>query len=150
MQKSKEIKGGPPKKKSNKGKKIAPPNFDSIMHEVHLKKPWHPNWEHKEVVALIQAKKEKHTTRLNKMDPRDKFVETFVTKWKKILEVVMSVGSCYHLWNGSACKNKWASILGDFKKFFYMSRIGHNEDYWALSPQENASCTSPLWLWHQY
>jgi hypothetical protein len=40
MQKSKEIEGGPSRKKSNKGKKTTPPNFDSIMHEVHSKKPW--------------------------------------------------------------------------------------------------------------
>jgi hypothetical protein len=97
MHKNKEIEGGPPKKKSNKGKKIAPPNFDSIMHEVHSKKPRHPNWEHKEVMALIQAKKEEHTIGLNKLDPIDKLVETSVTKWKRILKVVMSTGFSYHL-----------------------------------------------------
>jgi len=89
-------------------------------------------------VALIQMKKEEHIARLDKLDPRDKF-ETFVAKWKKIFEVVMSASFSQYLRNGLAYKNKWGSILGDFKKLFnYMLGIGHNEDYWALSSQEKA------------
>jgi hypothetical protein len=39
--------------------------------------------------------------------------------------------------NDLTYKDKSESILGDFKWIFgYMSRIGHNADYWALSRQE--------------
>jgi hypothetical protein len=61
--------------------------------------------------------------RQNKLDPKDKF-ETSITKWKRILKVMMSMGFFQHLRNGLAYKDKWGSILDDFKKIFnYMSKI---------------------------
>jgi hypothetical protein len=81
---------------------------------------------------------------LNKLDPKDKF-ETSVTKWKRILEVVMSMGFIQHLRNGLACKVKWRSISNDFKKIFdYTSKILGIES----SKDGISSSTLPLWPQH--
>jgi hypothetical protein len=58
-----------------------------------LKKPWQPNWEHKEVLVLIIAKKDEHIAGLDQVNPRDKF-ETSMKKWKTISKVVMNA-CCY-------------------------------------------------------
>ncbi len=80
------------------------------------------------------------------MDPKDK-LETYVTKWKRISKVVMNACCFYHMQNDLAYKDKWESILGNFKWIFdYMSRIGHDEDYWTLSFQEKTSFHLP----HQF
>jgi hypothetical protein len=71
---------GPMKNTNKSKKKITKISFDASI-EVHLRKPRWPNWEHGEILAFIKAKKERHITSLNKMDPRDQF-ETMVTKWK--------------------------------------------------------------------
>ncbi len=43
----------------------------------------------------------------------------------------MVLGFSQHMKNGFAYKDKWGSILKEFKKIFdYMFRTWHNEDYW--------------------
>jgi hypothetical protein len=54
---------------------------------------------------------------MDKVDLRDQF-ETTITKWKKIFAVVMNVDLSLHMKNGLACKDKWGSIYGKFKKIF--------------------------------
>jgi len=68
-------------RKKLKGKKIATQSSNYVI-EVHLRKPQQPNWEHKEVLVLINAIKDEHIVRLDQMDPRQ--FETYVTKWKII------------------------------------------------------------------
>jgi hypothetical protein len=53
---------------------------------------------------------------MDKVDAWDQF-ETIVTKWKNDYVVVMFVGHFQHLKNGPTCKEKWSSILVDFKNF---------------------------------
>jgi hypothetical protein len=49
---------------------------------------------------------------------------------EKISEFVMNVGHSLHLRNSPACKNKWGSLFGDFKKNYdYMASTGYNKDY---------------------
>jgi hypothetical protein len=68
-------------RKKFKGKKIATQSSNYVI-EVHLKKPKQPNWEHKEVLVLINAIEDEHITRLDQLDPKQ--FETSMTKWKII------------------------------------------------------------------
>jgi hypothetical protein len=38
------------------------------MMKVQARKPWQANWEHVEILALVQAKKEKHKEMIVEMD----------------------------------------------------------------------------------
>jgi hypothetical protein len=79
-------------RKKLKGKKIATQSFNFVV-EVHLRKPQQPNWEHKEVLVLIIAKKDEHIAGLDQVNSRDKF-ETSLKKWKRISKVMMNA-CCY-------------------------------------------------------
>jgi hypothetical protein len=115
----------PRKNRKGKGKKVQ--SAESV--ELQSRRPREPNWEHAKVLALVKAKKKEHLTRLDRVDGQDQF-ETIVSKWKKISEFVMDVGHSIHLRNGPACKNKWGSLFGDFKKIYdYMASTGNNQDY---------------------
>ncbi len=50
--------------------------------EVQSRKPRQPNWEHKEMLALIKAKCDEHIAMLNTVEPQKQF-EIVITKWKK-------------------------------------------------------------------
>lgn len=65
-------------RKKLKGKNIATQSFNFVV-EIHLRKFRQPNWEHKEVLVLIIAKKDEHIARLDQVDSRDKF-ETSMKK----------------------------------------------------------------------
>lgn len=57
---------------------------------------------------------------------------------------MMFVGHFQHLKNRPTCKEKWSSILVDFKNFFdYMFVTLNNEDYWSLSSQDKVSLHLP-------
>ncbi len=57
-------------------------------------------------------------------DEYELLLKTFVTKWKKISKVVMNVGSFQCPQNGLAWKDKWGTVLGDFKRISdHMSKI---------------------------
>ncbi len=116
-----------PTKKKRKGKGKKARSVESV--ELQSRRPREPNWEHAKVLALVKAKKKEHLTYLDRVDGQDQF-ETVVSKWKKISEFVMNVGCSIHLRNGPACKNKWSSLFGDFKKIYdYMTSTVHNQDY---------------------
>jgi hypothetical protein len=98
-----------------------------------------------EVSTFINVKREEHVTSLDNVNPCDQFV-MMVTKWKKISMMVMNANLSLHMKNDSAYKNKWGSILKEFKKSFdHMSGIRQNEGYWAMSLQDKISHHLP-WL----
>jgi hypothetical protein len=42
-----------------------------------------------------------------------------------------------HVRNKLACKDNWGALNDDFKMIYdYMDRIGHNEEYWLMSPHD--------------
>ncbi len=50
---------------------------DDTASEVRsIKKPTQPNWEHQEVVSLVQAKKDEHIASLDVVDSRDYYSDT--------------------------------------------------------------------------
>jgi hypothetical protein len=80
----------------------------------------------------VQAKKAYHVEMMAKVDYWHKF-ETIVSKWKKILTIIMNVGCSTHVKNNLASKDKWNMIASNFKKIFdFMVRIGQNQDYYAM------------------
>jgi hypothetical protein len=68
-------------RKKFKGKKIVTQSSNYVI-EVHLRKPQQPNWEHKEVLVLINGIKDEHIVGLDQVDPKQ--FETSMTKWKII------------------------------------------------------------------
>jgi hypothetical protein len=76
----------------------------------------------------MQDKKAKHEEMMEKVGDRHKF-ETSVSKWRKILALIMNAGCSTHVRNGPACKDKWTTITSDFKKIFdFMVGIGQNQE----------------------
>jgi hypothetical protein len=107
-------------------------NFDSMM-EVQARKPQQMNWEHVEILTLVQVKKTKHKEMMLEMDDQHKF-QTSVTRWKKISTTIMKVGCSSHVLNDPTCKDKWTMISSNFKKIFnFMIGTGQNQDYWAMN-----------------
>jgi hypothetical protein len=83
---------------------------------------------------LIQAKKQEHIVAIDLVDLCDQF-QTMVTKWKNIIECVMDACCCQHVRKKTTYRNKWHAFKRDFKiLFYYMVKIGQNEEYWLLSP----------------
>jgi hypothetical protein len=87
------------------------------------------NWEHGEILAFIQANKKEHEAILVEVDGQHKF-EIIISKWRNFFMKVKSVGCSNHVRNDPACKNKWRSLVGNFKKIYdYMAITKHNHDY---------------------
>jgi hypothetical protein len=87
------------------------------------------NWEHREILAFIQAKKKEHEASLVEVDGRHTF-EIIISEWRKILMIVKIVGCSNHVINDPTCKNKWGSLVGAFKNIYdYMVVTKHNHDY---------------------
>jgi hypothetical protein len=63
-----------PIKKTNKGKKKKFREFTYVKsHGNSFRKPWQHSWEHGEIIALIEAKKEEHLVTFDQLDPWDQF-----------------------------------------------------------------------------
>ncbi len=76
----------------------------------------------------MQDKKAKHDEMMAKVGDGHNF-ETSVSKWRKILTLVMNAGCSTHVKNSPACKDKWSTITSDFKnKFDFMVGIGQNQE----------------------
>ncbi len=85
---------------------------------------------------------------MDKVDLRDQF-ETIVTKWKKTSTVVMNVNFSLHMRNGLACKDKWGSIYGRFKKISnHISRTSWNENHCDMNVDDKISHHLP-WLFNK-
>lgn len=111
--------------------------------EVQARKPRQMNWEHVEILALVQAKKAKHKEMIAKMDNWHKF-QTSVTRGKKISTTIMKVGCSSHVPNDPTCKDIWSMISSNFKNIFdFMMGIGQNQDYWAMNAQEKNKVQLP-------
>jgi hypothetical protein len=79
------------------------------MPKSNTQKGCQPNWEHKEILALVKAKQDEHIINLDVDDRQDKF-ETIIRKWNKISMQVMIVECSNQLKNGVGCKDKWGSL----------------------------------------
>jgi hypothetical protein len=62
------------------------------------------NWEHEEILALVQIKKVKHKELMAKVDDWHKF-ETTISKWKKILTTIMKASCLEHAKKNPTCKD---------------------------------------------
>ncbi len=71
---------------------------------MQARQPQQTNWEHEQILALMQAKKVKHKELMAKLDDWHKF-ETTISKWKKISTTIMKVGCLEHAKNNPACKD---------------------------------------------
>ncbi len=57
-------------------------------------------------------------------------METLVTKWKCIIELVNTNGSFEHHHNEPTCKDKWGFLCGKYKNIHdYVSSMSHNKEY---------------------
>jgi predicted metal-dependent RNase len=92
--------------KKNKGKQKVV-NLDCV--EVRTRKPKQANWENLEVLTFINAKKVEHEISLEVVDLRDN-METTITKWKHIFEVIMVNFHFHHHYNRPTYKDKWGSL----------------------------------------
>ncbi len=87
---------------------------------MQIRKPQEANWEHVKILAFMRIKKAKHKKMMAKVDCQHKF-ETIVSKWRKILTLVMTECCLEHVKNGLTSNFK--------KKFDFMASIGQNQDY---------------------
>jgi len=94
---------------------------------MHTRKLRHLNYEHIETMPLIKSKKNEHVAALDKNDSWNHF-KIAMTKWNFFFTNVMVVGLFQNMKNGPISKEKWGSIVRDFKNCFdYMSRTWHKQ-----------------------
>ncbi len=79
-----------------------------------IKKPQYPNWEHQEIVCLVQAKKDEPIASLDVVNFKDCF-ESVVMKWKKVFMTMMGVDHNTHMRYGPTCKEKWVTMYDCYK-----------------------------------
>jgi len=82
--------------------------------EIKARKPIYTNWNNAKILAPTSAKKVKHEANLDIVDSI-KNMETIITKWKHIFELVMTNGQYVHHRNGTMCKGKWGFMYGNYK-----------------------------------
>jgi len=81
-----------------------------------IKKPKQPNWEHQEIVSLVQTKKKEHNVSIIVVDSKDHFKSTIV-KWKKNVTLVMASDHNVHVENRPTYKeNLWTTLYNDYKR----------------------------------
>jgi hypothetical protein len=84
-------------------------------------------------MALIAAKEHEHEVHKLSSDPQE-FMETAVHKWMKIANVVAKTGCSVYPRGAAACRDKWQTVLGDYKKIFdYKGRTRSNKDYFKMA-----------------
>jgi hypothetical protein len=96
-----------PKKKTQNSK-----NLKIIMKPI--KKPQYPNWEHQEIVCLVQAKRDEPIASWDVVNFKDCF-ESVVMKWKKVSMTMMGVDHNTHMRYGPTCKEKWVTMHDCYK-----------------------------------
>jgi hypothetical protein len=68
-----------------------------------------------------------------------------------IAEVVMRESKSRNVRNRKECKNKWNSLLGDFRKISdYQVGNGRNMSYFQLSPEEREDAKLPKSFYEPY
>jgi hypothetical protein len=65
---------------------------ESDSNKLSTKKSWEPNWEHQEVMTLIQAKWKEYIARLNMVDLKYWFKDV-KCKWQKIVDFENASGT---------------------------------------------------------
>jgi hypothetical protein len=81
-------------------------------------RPWkerQPNWGGPEVLALINVKEKEHEASKLNSDSRD-LMETATQKWTRIATDVSGAGFSTQYRGAMACKDKWQTLLADYKK----------------------------------
>jgi hypothetical protein len=126
-------------KKNKRKVKVGTPEVHSG--EVHSNNPGLtqkkvrlPNWEHHEVIALIEAKRDEQQNKREVTDSRQYMVSA-PDQWLAISrKVIGTIGGVYDR-NTQACCNKWNTLNAEFKKVNdYMTGTGIACTYWELSP----------------
>ena len=146
-----------------KGKKKAPPNaYGASSHPTvagkpgpqNPKRPAHPterlckeqqsNWTQVEISTLIQAKHEKFSDDLeNQHEPN--LMRRENTQWSQIsawvIEICGKLIECNR--DSSACKDKWSTLLVDYKKVFDCHKASGSSSYWTMSSQQHIELQLP-------
>jgi hypothetical protein len=100
--------------------------------ETKARKPIYANRDNAKILARTSAKKVKHKANLDTIDSINN-METTITKWKHIFELVMTNGHYVHQHNGTTCKGKWGFMYGNYKTIHdYLRFTNHNENYWEM------------------
>ena len=94
-------------------------------------------------MALINAKEAEHKAIKLCGDNRD-LMHTSTQKWEKIAIAVSKARFSIHERGASACKNKWQTLMADFKKINdYKAAIGSTEDYFHMFAKRRKELTLP-------
>ena len=103
-------------------------------------------------MALIAAEKHEHELQKLSTDPRE-LMETAVQKWTKIADAMAKIGCSVYPRGIGACRNKWQTLFGEYKKIFdYKGRTGNNEEYFRMASKRKKElrlpanfCSSQYW-----
>lgn len=103
-----------------------------------------PNWTQIEIAALIQAKKEKFLHNLDNVhDPN--LMRREATQWSEISAKVMEIcgehAECKR--HKRSCKEKWGTLLVDYKKIFDHHKGTGTSSYWDMTILERVSLHLP-------
>jgi hypothetical protein len=103
-----------------------------------------PNWGTAEILALINAKEKEHEASKLSKDNRD-LMETATQKWTKIATNVSTAGFSTHFRGAMACKDKWQTLLADYKKISdYRGATWNRKDYFHMPGRWRKELTLPV------
>jgi hypothetical protein len=92
-------------------------------------------------MALINAKEVEHEALKLCSDKQD-LMQTVTQKWEKVNTDVSKAGFSVHKQGALACKDKWQTLLADFKMISdYKAAIGSTEDYFPMSAKRRKELT---------
>jgi hypothetical protein len=99
------------------------------------------------VVGLIRAKEKEHEDAKLVGNDRE-LMDSAALKWSKITAFVHSLQVSDHYRGPQACKDKWNTLYGDYKKVKdYMGATGNSEDYFQISSKRRKELTFPACFW---
>jgi hypothetical protein len=72
-------------------------------------------------------------------------METATQKWTKIATNVSTTSFSTHFRGAMACKDKWQTLLADYKKISdYRGATGNREDYFHMPGKQRKELTLPM------
>jgi hypothetical protein len=102
-----------------------------------------PNWSAPKILALIKTKEAEHEAFKLCGDSRD-LMQTATQKWEKVATDVSKARISVHKQGASTCKDKWQTLLADFKKISdYNAATRSAEDYFHMSGKRRKELTLP-------
>ena len=115
-------------------------NEDSGTARKKARKDKCPNWTSREVMVLVESKRDMSRREANCKDERELMIPE-AGKWQKISDDIHHAGVSTSRRDGPSCKSKWNLLLAEYKRIVDFASRLHSTDvtYWNIDADERKS-----------